>query len=142
MTAIPLSRLDRNESFPLLPTARASHRHNNLDSLINSVADAIFQIVVATAAGLVAAKAFTRSSDLEQGAEVGAGVGFAFYCIQQFYHCASQNKETSSSRVIRVITTLAVVLFVYPIVVGFNEEIKGRNNSTDSDDYSPIFGFG
>ena len=148
MTAIPPYRLNQDRSSSLVVEAQGSlseeseiqNRRNTLDFVINPLADAIFQIVVATAAGAVAAKAFTRSSDLEQGLKVGALVGVGCHSVWQLYHCLSQRKERASSRVIRVIVTLAAILFAYPIVVAINEDVKGGYNSTDSGDSTPIFG--
>ena len=126
MTAIPLSRLDRNESSPLLPTPWTSlHQEADIqdscDSLIYRVGNLFLEMVVSIGVGVATASAFSHPPNLKQGLAVGAGVCLASNCVQQLYNCVSQSEETCSNRVVRVIVTLATIFFVYPIVVLIDE---------------------
>ncbi len=122
MTAVPLSRLDRNESSPLLPTACTSlHQEADIqdscDSLIYRVAHLFLEMVVSIGVGIATTSAFRGSPNLREGLMLGAGVCLACNCVQKLYNCVSQSEETCLHSVGRVIITLATIFLVYPILV-------------------------
>ena len=137
MTAVPLSRLDKNEFPPLLHEESSSLRQGSslyakrlkrLKAAVCHLADFSLQMSLSISTGAASAVAFTRSSDFKQGIEVGAGVGLSFYAIQQLYECISQRRETLSSRIVRVAATFGGLVFVYPVVVAFREQVPNVHN--------------